>query len=55
MQIAFEVGGGVLLTANTLMLLKLTYQAGKLVQKVDDHERALDRHDEEIRELRAKA
>ena len=48
----FQIGSGVVLTVNTALLLKLSYQAGKLVQKVEDHDKALNRHDQELRQLR---
>jgi hypothetical protein len=52
MEMVFQIGGGVLLSANTVMLGRLIYQAGKLVQRVDDHEKDLKRHDQELRDLR---
>lgn len=55
MQAVLEIGGGLLLSANTLMLLRLSFQAGRLVQRVDDHERSLDRHDQELRDIRERA
>jgi hypothetical protein len=50
----FQIGSGAVLALNTGLLLKLSYQAGKLVQKVDNHDKALERHDEELRQLREK-
>jgi hypothetical protein len=51
----FQIGSGAVLAINTALLLKVSFQAGKLVQKVNDHDKALDRHDEELRQLRKKA
>jgi hypothetical protein len=48
----FQIGSGAVLIFNSALLLKLSYQAGKLVQKVDDHDKALNRHDQELRDLR---
>ena len=52
MDLGFQIGGGLLLTANTLLLLRLSYQAGKIVQQVEDHAKTLERHDQDLRELR---
>lgn len=51
----FQIGSGAVLVVNTALLLKLSFQAGKLVQKVDDHDKALNRHDQELRDLRESA
>ena len=41
-----QMGGGVLLTINTLLLLKVTFAAGKLVEQIATHERRLNKLEE---------
>ena len=36
MDLGFQIGGGLTLLINTALLVKLSFQAGRLVQKVDD-------------------
>lgn len=43
MDLGFQIGGGVTLLANTFLLLKLSFQAGRLVQKVDDIDKRVNR------------
>lgn len=39
LQVGLQVGGGALLTVNTVLLLNLSYSAGRLVEKVDGIEK----------------
>lgn len=39
MDLAFQIGSGAVLAFNTVLLLKLSFWAGKLVQKVEDIDR----------------
>ena len=43
MDLGFQIGGGVTLLANTILLVKLSFQAGRLVQKIEDMDRRLTR------------
>jgi hypothetical protein len=43
MDLAFQIGGGVTLLGNTFLLLKLSFQAGRLVQKVEDIDQRVTR------------
>jgi hypothetical protein len=40
------LGGGVALLVNTGLLLKITYHAGKIVQKIEEHERRIENLEE---------
>lgn len=37
-QLGFQIGGGALLLGNTALLLRLSFGAGRAVQKLDDIE-----------------
>ena len=55
MEVILQIAGGGALLANTAMLGRLLYQAGKLVQKVEDQGDTLKRHDQELQSLRQRA
>jgi hypothetical protein len=50
---ALQVGSGLVSVATLGLVLKLSFQAGKLVEKVDGHDWRITAHDERLNHLEA--